>query len=172
MMNEGRKQTKTTIRQSMSITKEDVTKWVLEKGAVDSAHELKELVHELSEAVQEATNGVFKKHPECAVFFGVRGRVEIVTSVDGKSEDALGYLGFGPGCSMEYVEELERWSKEKSQRCRNCSSGECECGSDDIPSPAPKIDKLMRSLKALKALREIMDDAAGDTTDEKKEDEE
>lgn len=160
--------TRTTIK--MQVSGKDVAKWVAEKGAVDGTHELKEVVHELSDAIREATNGVFKKHPECAAFFGVCGRVEIATSVGGKREDALGYLGFGPGCNMEYVEELERWSNDKFEKCRNCSSGECECGSDDIHSHSPKLDKLMRSLKALKALREIMDDAADDTAD--KEDEE
>ena len=161
---------KTTIRQTMSITKEDVAKWVTEKGAVDGTHELKEVVHELSDAIQRATSDVFKKHPECVAFFGVCGRVEIATSFDGKKEDALGYLGFGPGCNMEYVEDLERWSKGKSEKCRNCSSGECECSSDDIPSPSPKIDKLMRSLRALAELREAVERIAED--DSSKEDEE
>lgn len=180
MMNEGGKSEMTTIRKAMSITKKDVAKWVLEKDAAECAHELQDMVHELSAAVQKATSSVLQKHPECAAFFGVRGRVELATSAQNRTVNILGHLGFGPGCNMEYVKELESWSKgklEKCRKCRECSGEECECEceSDDTSNSAPKLDKLMKSLKSLKtlvALREIMDDAVDEVFEEKKEEEE
>ena len=131
-------------KSSMGISRSDIEAWI-GKGPTHGMQELRELRDELSQGIMDATSKAINNHPECASFFGLRGRVEIACSANGETMDTLCKLGFGPGVDMDYVD-----GKDNKRACK------CECCEEkEETGKLPEEDKLDKLISCLMTLAEL-----------------
>jgi len=143
------------IKESTSaVSREDVSKWIGEKGIEGAKAELSEMANEIA-AVMDKVSDIFDKHPECVVFHGLTFQMK----VDAHADDVIMKVCRANMGIERYYDKEDDDVPPKEQHKDGCSCGKFggSCESYDCKKAvSDMIDSLDPQAKMMLAMMAVM----------------